>query len=165
MTQRIIEGALRWATSCPKPTFAPQAKPSPAKRKGIAFEARVAATLGIGRHGDWFNYADDKGLGYCQPDLWWKEPAVGNAIARIVVVEVKLTWTLAASRAILGLYAPVLSHIHQLPVHGIIICKNLTPLTPRGAIFGDLREALAHTGPRTPTICHWPGKFPGALKA
>lgn len=163
MTQRLVCGQLQWASSCPKPRFSPEGRPSLAKRAGLSFERKVIATIGIGNHGDWFSYTDDNGLGYCQPDLWWRELPQGGKPGRIVVVEVKLTWTPAGGNAMRHLYAPILEHIYHLPVVGVLLCKNLTPASPRGLIHGDLRSALAATAPQTPTICHWPGKFPGAI--
>lgn len=157
---RQIAG-LQWARPlAAKPTFRPEPRPSPAKRAGLAYERRVAATVGFGRHGDWFEFLDSSGPGYCQPDIWGPDGKGG-----IVVLECKLTWTLSARLQIQGLYGPVLEHIFKCPARGVIICKNLLPTTPRGLVYGDLREAMGRATSQNPTICHWPGKFPGALRA
>lgn len=154
---------LFWAEECERPGFASGGANSVVKRQGLAYEHKVAAAVGKGRGSVWFRYQDASGFGHCQPDLilFAQTPAFPQPF--IVVVECKLTWNLVARGQIQRLYKPVLEQIWGIEVRGVIVCKNVTPWTPRARICSTLSEAVGLTTPEEPSILHWPGRNAAAL--
>lgn len=84
-------------------------------RKGLGYEKKVGNALehwnanlpspGEVYRGQWILFSDANGIGRAQPDLFIVWPEL------ILLVEVKLTQTDAASDQLLGLYYPLLNHI------------------------------------------------------
>lgn len=148
MPYRQIKGLL-WARPYEGvPKFATEARGRP-NRQGVAYERRVVAMLRGGTAGQWFQYQDERGLGWCQPDLFTAD------VERLVVIECKLTWTSEAREQITHLYCPILEHIYGKPVVGVIVAKNLTAATPRERVVWDMPAALALATRRTPAVLHW----------
>lgn len=131
---RKIEGLL-WARPCTKPAFIPTNRPRGASNKaGLAFEASVAASLPSSLHGQWFEFADANGQGWCQPDIL---QFVGSYVR---VLECKLTWTPVAFYQLRDLYLPVVAMAYKLPAKGLMVCRNLTPSAPPASL--DLAGAM-----------------------
>lgn len=151
MACRKIEGLI-WARALPRrPNGIPIDRPRGAKAEGIRYEKALARALPKANHGQWFEFEDSNGRGYCQTDLIfsWK--------GQIVVLEAKYTWRMAGHRQIEQLYRPILAKITGKPVLGVVVCKRLRPAVAY-PVFGDLEEALRASGPQGPgPVWHWLG--------
>lgn len=145
--------SLQWAS--------PQANgPFPAKRPGnrgakaagLRYERALAKALPSARHGQWFEFRDWNGHGWCQPDLLLP---VGDQ--DLVVLEAKYTWTEEGFAQLNGLYLPIVRHCTSKVVSGVLVCKVLVP-GHRGVVTSSLWDAigLARTGTPMVTL-HWPG--------
>lgn len=100
----------------------------------MKYERDLAKALPEAKHGTWFEYYDSNGHGFCQPDLFLR---VGE---ELVILEVKYTWVPEAYAQIEKLYRPVLEAAFGLKTHGVVVCKNLTPLAPKST--PSLEEAI-----------------------
>ena len=122
--KRTIRG-LRWVRPA---ATAPHPPPSPrrgAKLKGIQWENRVARELQSVwgpkcLHGQWLEFEDSNGRGYAQPDF------ILQGQDHVLCVEAKLSW-IEAERQVLGLYAPLLRELYELPVRSVVVVKYLRP--------------------------------------
>jgi hypothetical protein len=121
-----------------------------AKRLGIKYEDALANALPAARRGQWFEFLDRNGWGWCQTDLLLR---VGDSL---VVLEAKHTWTLAGHSQIELLYRPILEKCGTLPVLGIVVCKHLIPEMPV-RVARTMDEALAIARRRQPVALHWIG--------
>lgn len=150
---RRIEG-LVWARMAPESPWGPKApRARGAKRLGLVYERAIAKALPTGFvHGQWFEFRDANGSGYCQPDFY----AIGRTA--VAVLEAKHTFTPEAFAQLEGLYGPILAQVFGKPVIGIQVCKNLTAEAPTRC-FGNVSEAIkrgleGHDGPK---VVFWPG--------
>lgn len=152
MSHRIIRGLL-WARPCDKPTFIPVARSRGAKAQGRRYERLVAKALGpSAQHGQWFEFADSNGLGWCQPDLLLPRGA------QIIVIECKNTWTPEGHSQAQLLYKPVVERAIGKQALCIQVCKNLRPAEGMN-VFGDLLEAVWAAQDNMPNVVfHWIGK-------
>jgi hypothetical protein len=145
---------LRWAGRCEVPKgLGGVSRLRGARARGIAYEKAVAAALPLAWHGQWWEFEDRRGLGFCQTDL----VIVGREAA--LVLEVKYTWTPDAWVQLECLYKPVLELALRRPVFGAQCCRVLRPEND-GVVVTGVKEALlaARTGGRV--TLHW--AFPGA---
>jgi hypothetical protein len=139
MTRRA--GILRWAHSLEnRPAFLPAHRAGKnAKGVGIRYERALAKGLGAKfRHGLWWEFKDESGIGYCQTDFFAK------AKQWIILLETKLTWTIEAEEQLYGLYVPVVACALSIPksqILPIVVCKNLTKETAR-SIGSTLKESI-----------------------
>lgn len=147
---RQIAG-LVWARPCARPENIPISHPRGRKAAGLQYERELARALPGAIHGQWFEFADSAGLGWCQPDLYIVDSSA------IYVLEAKYTWKRGAASQISGLYKPVLERVFGLPVRGIVVCKVLTRETPKGAICRSLGEAITRSAGPWPVVLHWVG--------
>lgn len=147
---RRVEGLI-WARQCSKPGCIPKSRPRGKKAAGLRYERDLAAALPGATHGQWFEFEDSAGHGWCQPDLF----ICGTEA--IWVLEAKYTWKRGAQAQISRLYKPVLERVFGLPVRGIVVCKVLTRETPQGAICRSLEEAKARSAGPLPVVLHWIG--------
>jgi hypothetical protein len=69
--------------------------------------------------GVWIEFRDRNGTGFAQPDFFLPGPH------SVLVFESKLTETDGGYSQIAALYRPLLRHIYQRPVVGILVCKTL----------------------------------------
>lgn len=69
--------------------------------------------------GQWFNFVDDNGFGYCQPD------ALLETKDFVFILECKLTYTDWAWPQLRKLYKPIVEHVFQKPTITIQVCKNM----------------------------------------
>jgi len=144
---RTIVG-LKWAMEAECPHAA--SRSSGARLKGLRYERAVAKALGSGWvHGQWFQFEDFHGLGYCQPDLFQVRPS------EVVVLECKLTDTPEARRQLYLLYKPVLEMVYGKPMRGVVAAQALTPQS--SGVVHSLEEAL-----RAPGAAVWHLPWPGA---
>jgi hypothetical protein len=152
---RVISG-LRWAKLLPeKPACIPNSRPRGAKAAGLRFERDLSKHLAASVHGQWFEFRDDNGHGYCQTDLLYS-----FAPSFMAVLEAKYTLVPGAFQKLVDLYLPIVSMAAQLPAVGVCVVRNLEPSVCEGSIiFTDLHSA-AQTALvwKHPTILHWRGQ-------
>ena len=155
---RILKLPLAWSRPEPRPGFVGNKGLSQNQRAGLAYQRAVCAAMG-GHAGAWFAFEDKEGRGICQPDLYF---SLGPD-APLVLVEVKLTFTLEGIDQLLKLYAPVLALTFGRPILPVLVAKNLTPTARTYPVVGSMVEALRIARPGLPTIIHWLGTTPGPL--
>lgn len=144
---RSIVG-LTWARACPWPSCIPhKSRLRGARAAGIRYEKAVAKAIPNAQRGQWFEYSDANGHGYCQPDIL----VVGRST--VLVIECKLTDTELARQQLDYLYLPIVEHVYRRPAIGIVVVRHLTRATPRAAICTTLSEALRNRG----ELVHWLG--------
>ena len=147
MTHRVVEG-LRWAKSCERPACIPlTTRHRGAKAMGLRYERALAEAIPGAMPGQWWEFEDANGHGWCQTDI-----IVDLGLRGLVIVEVKLTWTPVAHSQLGRLYMPVVARALDRPVMGVVACKVLR--RDMGALkpYPTLREALLGRG-----VWHWIG--------
>lgn len=153
-SHRQIYGLQSAAALLEKPACIPQGRPRGAKAAGIRFEKSVFEALPGGIRGQWFQYEDVNGTGYCQPDIIY--PFLPDFFA---IIEVKYTLVPGAHQKLSQLYIPVAEKALKCPCAGVVIVKNLDPRYRRGKIYTDLATAAEiafHRG--FPTLVQWAGQ-------
>lgn len=114
----------------------------------------MSAVLGpMAHHGQWFEFWDKNGRGYCQPDIVFRSK--GN----IYIIEVKLTDIDQAERQLIELYIPVVSKALGETARGIIVTKYLTNIKDLSLIADSLEKAIEKTQ-RVIPVLHYIGKGP-----
>jgi hypothetical protein len=159
-THRRIEGLIRAKALVSRPACIPASKPRGAKAAGLRFERALHKSLAGSIHGQWFEFEDKNGFGYCQTDLIlpiqrWK----GDEGGLYVVIEAKYTLVPGAHSKLASLYIPVVSQAFGCQACGVVIVKNLDPRYRRGRIYTDIQaaaEASWMTG--YPTLIQWSGQ-------
>ena len=153
MTRRIK--GLCWARVLPaRPNGIPASRPRGAKAQGLRYERALAANLPSATHGQWFEFCDVNGHGFCQVDLLLPRGEV------LVVLEVKYTWTWEAYRQLEELYLPVVEMALGGAVIGLQVCKRLVPEARSVTICASLEEAIQEAGERGEarrSVWHWLG--------
>lgn len=145
---RIVRG-LVWASPAERPDL-PKSRPWGTKALGLQYERRVAKALPRAKHGPWYEFRDEDGRGVCQPDL------VLLLAKLVLVIECKLSDTLAGESQLKDLYLPVCALAHSRPAFGLVICKHVKPWSTQ--VCGSLEEALhALSGTSVPRL-HWLGR-------
>lgn len=128
--RRSLKGLTKAQFIDERPKFIPpQAKLRGAMKKGITYENKVAKYLkalckGEVIHGQWIEYVDRQGLGWCQPDILIVPKTKRHSL---VIVECKLTATPRAKNQLKYIYLPALQMIY--PKHTIKlvqVCRNLS---------------------------------------
>lgn len=128
---RVIDG-LRWAQMPkhkPPGCLGVSKRLRGAKAEGRRFENNVVKMLKAWEQvgqlpanlqaGQWFEFEDKHGHGYCQPDILLYDRE------KIVILECKLTQTDVAFEQMEELYVPVLQRAFGLEVFTVQVCKNL----------------------------------------
>lgn len=152
MAIRRIKG-LKWAQQCARPKCIPKGRARGACAQGLRYERSLAKRLPLAEHGQWFEYEDSNGLGYCQPDLIVKLPDRTWG-----VIEVKYTWVPEAHLQIEALYLPVIEAARQEPVCGVVACKRLVEGMRGTTVTGDLWHAFQLSAEGRRPVFHWLGK-------
>jgi hypothetical protein len=127
-----------------------------AQAVGIRYEKAVgsaARDLKWGKVlcGQWFEFSDWNGAGYCQTDV---------LIVRqfdVIVLECKLTEVLDARIQLEDLYLPVVEKVFDRLARGVVVARHLTKTTNTDRVFDNLPAALlaGHC-----PILHWIGRGP-----
>ncbi len=153
MAFRTISG-LKWAAKCERPSCIPLTRPGRgAKGQGVRYERALAWAVPVAVHGQWFEFEDSNGLGYCQTDLLMLRGS------KAVCLEAKYTWTPVGHWQLERLYRPVVEEALGRDFVGIQVCKTLLPETARHAtICSSLEEALCAEGR---LVWHWLGGVRG----
>lgn len=154
---RRIDG-LRWARMSAEGPRLPISRPRGAKAAGLRYERALARALPTWKHGQWWEFEDRRGHGWCQTDLMTRaqiaDPLHGGD--EVVILEAKYTYTREAWEQIEGLYAPVLTMATGRSVVGIQVCRALTPLVEECEVTGELGEAM-RLGRSHRVVLHWLG--------
>jgi hypothetical protein len=126
--RNIIRG-LRWAKALQeRPRFISSPRIKGIQRAGLIYENRIAnyikALYGDKViHGQWYEYEDRRGLGWCQPDILILPDDKRDFI---IVIECKLKSTRKAWVQLNYLYRPVLEKIYpQVDLRMVQVVKNL----------------------------------------
>jgi hypothetical protein len=152
---RRIDGLKYAAAVAGRPNCIPLSKPRGVKALGLAFERKLARALPSSIHGQWFEFEDALGFGYCQTDIIM--PFLSKGF--IAVIEVKYTLVPGAHSKLSGLYLPVVQAAFNMPAAGVVVVKNLDPRFRRGRIYTsliDAAEAALDVG--YPTLLQWSGQ-------
>lgn len=154
---RVISG-LSWAEACPRPACIPKSRPRGAKAAGLRYERELAKALPLATHGQWWQFEDRAGPGYCQTDLVL--PTEGG----LLVLEAKYTWTQTGHRQIQQLYKPVLERATGKLVVGAVVCKVLIRDLDPAWVCRDLESAKMRAFCGLPTVLHWLGTGLGPFR-
>jgi hypothetical protein len=146
---RVVKGLFH-AGVIARPPFIPVSRSRGVRALGRAFERKVAKAFPDANHGQWFQYVDENGIGYCQPDLFLLTDPIW-------VLEVKLTDVAEARSQLLGLYFPVLRHVFQREVRGAVVVKHVSKVSLGSQIVENFDQASKL--PDIPVI-HWRGVGP-----
>ena len=143
-----------------RPSCIPLSKPKGAKAAGLRFERALHKSLPSSIHGQWFEFEDQDGFGYCQTDLLIQIPRwKGDEYGLWVVIEAKYTLVPGAHSKLSSLYIPVVQAAFGVQACGVVVVKNLDPRYRRGRIYTDIQaaaEASWMTG--YPTLIQWSGQ-------
>ena len=154
MSHRVVEG-LWLARPCDRPKSIPHGRARGAKAQGLRYERGLAKALSSWQHGQWFEFRDRNGPGWCQPDF------IRLDLANVAVLECKYTWTTEGHSQIEQLYRPVLERALALPVIGVVVCKVLRPGMPKDiAVAPSLASALELAVGGRRVVWHWIGLGP-----
>lgn len=149
---REIRG-LRWARALEaRPRCIPQSRPRGKKREGIRYEEALSASAPWLIRGQWFEFEDRVGRGYCQIDF------ISQPLG--MILEAKYTWTEEGHRQIEGLYRPVLEEVLKRTVIGIVVCKKLIVRMSSVKVSGDFHEAHYNARGGARSVLHWIGVGP-----
>jgi len=133
---RVVSGLIS-ARACERPSSIPVGRPRGAKALGVRYEKALARSLPGATHGQWWEFWDANGRGFCQTDLILE---VGKVL---VVLEVKYTWTPVGHSQLELLYLPVLRKATGREVIGLVVCKKLVPeVVDQATVCGTLAEAI-----------------------
>lgn len=147
---RVVQGQV-WASPCPRPACIPHSRPRGVKAVGLRYEWALAKALPSAKHGPWYEFTDQNGPGYCQPDCVWD---LGTHLA---IFEAKLSNIAQAEAQLKGLYLPVLQAAHKRPVVGIIVVRHLSPQVDLARVVDSLGAALNASNYCVPVL-HWLGR-------
>jgi len=149
---------LQWARPCSRPNVLPRRKVDYRNLKavGLRFERAVGVAvrslrIGTVLCGQWFEFFDANGHGYCQPDIL--------IIRRddVIVLECKLTEVEEAEAQLEDLYVHIVRRVYALPVKGVIVVRHLSRTTSTASVCDSLNDAL-RMDPWP--ILHWIGRGP-----
>ena len=159
MSHRIVDG-LFLATPCRKPASVPAVPKGirGAKRYGYKYEGAFAAAMeqkfpSACMAGQWFQFNDRNGSGYCQPDLILRTAKLN------IIFECKLTDVATARSQLSHLYFPVVKSALGKPVVGIVVTRHLTKETMLELVVDTLAQAVARAKEIIPTL-HWRERTP-----
>lgn len=152
---RVVMG-LTSASACARPTCIPRSRPRGTKGLGLSYERTVASAVRrafpTALHGQWFQYEDSHGRGYCQPDILLISTSV------VWVLECKLSNVDEARAQIALLYAPILRYVYKRDVRGIVVARHLTRIGVQTDVFSGLRDAMKVNDFATFPVLHYLGK-------
>lgn len=137
-----------------RPPGLPMTSAKGAKAFGVRYEKALKRALPRLCRGQWYEFADSRGHGWCQTDF-----ELGFVQAHFVF-ESKYTWRAEAHEELNGLYLPVVRKVRgNISVFGLVVCKKLTVgMGKEIKVFGDLGEALTVAALGRPVVWHWLGE-------
>jgi len=142
--RRLVINKLQWAKALDeRPSFIPSPRLTGVKRAGVLYEKRVAeymkAIYGEENvlYGQWYNYKDRRGEGYCQSDIVIL-PHKGKK--EIIIMECKLKSRKIAQIQLRYLYRPIIQHLYpDSPIIMVQVCKFLNKEL-KGVIIDDTND-------------------------
>lgn len=151
---RVVVGKVDWARPCTKPSSIPASRPRGRKADGLRYEKLCAKAMPEARHGEWYEFYDINGRGWCQPDL------LIITLNAVIVLECKLSNYFEGYKQIERLYKPVLQAAWSKPVVGAVIMKSLRSDAPAKLICPSMNDALAllRQDRTCVPIIHWLGR-------
>ncbi len=120
---------------------------------GVKFERRIAAALPGAIHGQWFEYFDSNGKGYCQTDFLFAIGDIG-----IGVLESKYTWTPDGHQELENLYLPVVENALSRPTWGMVVSRRVLPDMTGIKLAVELDDALESAIDGNRVCLHWLGE-------
>lgn len=137
-----------------RPSCIPLSRPRGAKAAGLRFEKALASHLKGCLHGQWFEYEDFNGFGYCQSDIIFS-----FLPSYLCIIEAKYTFVPGAHAKLANLYIPIISKALKAPCCGVVIVKNLDPRYRRGRLFTSLPAAAESSfNSGYPSLIQWSGQ-------
>lgn len=153
---RVIQGLL-WAKALSaKPACIPNGRARGAKAAGLRYERALAKALPSAKYGQWWEYEDVLGHGYCQTDLTL------TVSGGTLILESKYSWVPEGHTQVELLYMPVVALATGKPAFGGVVTKRLKPGMPPLVIARSLGEFAAAAVARRRVVLHWIGT--GALE-
>lgn len=157
MAHRRIKG-LRYVRALDdKPVSIPTSRPRGVKALGPRYEKAIESVLPNAKRGQWFEFVDSNGQGYCQVDFVLQRDGF------VVLLEAKHTWTLEGHLQLEQLYKPVVEMLTGMPTLGVVVCKRLVPevseLQSAGklSVHGNLWKAVEASLDEQRTVWHFIG--------
>lgn len=154
---RVVD-RLQWARPCERPSVLPRRRVNyrNIQAVGLRYEKAVGSAVrdlkwGKVLCGQWFEFCDVHGHGYCQTDV---------LIVRqfdVIVLECKLTEVLDARIQLKHLYLPVVEKVFDRLARGVVVARHLTRTTETDRVFDNLPAALIAGHCAT---LHWIGRGP-----
>lgn len=151
---------LRWARPCSRPKGIPRfSRARGSRAAGLAYERKLAKAIGsdfpLAFHGQWYEFEDAAGHGYCQPDIVIPQDRF------VVCVEVKLSAQDSAWLQARGLYKPILEHVYRKPCICIVATKYLRSERAGDIIATSLADAVTSAEVlNVQPLWHWIGQGP-----
>lgn len=154
-----MQGLLA-ASACSAPPGLGATRARGAKAQGLRYERLLARALPLATHGQWYQFRDRAGWGWCQPDLVLDRGPLG-----LLVLEAKYSWVAEGHSQIELLYKPVLEMAHGRACAGLVVCRRLVAGMPRDlVVVGSLDEAVLNVTAGRRVVWHWLGtSAPGPL--
>lgn len=158
---RVIRGLISASLSSRIP-HVPQKRRKGAKAAGLRYERALASALPFALHGQWFDFFDAGGPGYCQPDF------IARFINRPLIIEAKMSDVEGGRQQLRYLYEPIVARALGSEPIAVVAVRHLSALreteglyrvceTLRGAILSAERE------PKRLAIWHWRERTPIGL--
>lgn len=148
---------IEWAQACSRPSCIPVGRPRGVKAQGLRYERLLAKAWPQAVHGQWWTYGAYGVRKFCQTDLLLVRPTAA------IIVEVKLSWTPEARRALDEVYIPVVKRALDKPAFGFMATQHLRK-GMSGVVLGDLDEAVEAAFRGWNVIWHWLPGTPLAVK-
>lgn len=154
MTKHRVICGLREARKCQRPNCLPRMRrPKGVKGLGLSYEQSLARALGPSAiPGQWFEFTDANGHGYCQTDILLP---IGDYI---VIIECKLSDKAAGYTQLSQLYFPVVALATGKQPLGIVATKYLNSNSDTSLVRGTLKDAVALAASGQTATLHWLGR-------
>jgi hypothetical protein len=120
-------------------------KPGSSNWAGIKFENKFADHMAAiygdrAIHGPWIEYFDERGRGYCQPDV----VLLASGDEPLIVFECKLTFRARKAGAkMINMYGPVAEYIWGSRPLLVQVCRFLRPSAKHTLIVKDIDDIWA----------------------
>lgn len=149
---------LQWARRCAKPKHINFPRARGTKAMGLRYEGAFAKALPGAKHGQWWEFFDTNGHGYCQTDFLLVHDG------ELFVIETKLTDIEGGRAQLEELYLPVIAVALARRVYGLVVSRSARGESQSSRLHHGLAPALAASklgGP--PPSLLWLGHAPLVL--
>lgn len=160
---RIIQGLVTAQISQRPKAIPAVRRRKGAKKHGLRYEASLASAMPFAHHGQWFEFKDLNGFGFCQVDFLFR------TLDKTFVLEAKLSDLEGARLQLRALYEPVVAMACKTECYGIAVVRHLSALNALQCdfmVFDSLYNAVHGTlnAPKKLAILHWRERTPIGLK-